>query len=149
MSTSNNCPLCKKHEKEDSLLILKGEYWNLYAGPFESQVQGYLYLEPLRHVENWGEFTSEELTVMAKTIPTVERALKQRFNIERLYVVTISEAVRHIHLHLIPRVGGQELIGIPLITQATQQKTRENNLSFLQYQEDIHKLKKSLEEIVI
>lgn len=149
MRASNNCPLCKKHKEESYLLIHKGEYWNLYAGPFESQVQGYLYLEPLRHVENWGEFTPEELTDMAKTIPTVESALQQLFNIERLYVVTISEAVRHIHLHLIPRMEGQELKGIPLITQATQQKTRENNLSLRQYQGDIQNLKKRLEQVVI
>ena len=41
---------------------------------------------------------------------------------ERLYCVTISEEVRHIHFHLIPREKNNTNKGINLIQQATQKK---------------------------
>lgn len=146
MNFSEDCLICRKHtETDDYLRIAEGSCWNLYAGPYESQVQGYLYLEPLKHVENWGEFTVEELHEMARIIPVVEKVLNRLFDLERLYVVTISETVRHLHLHLIPRVKEQEIKGIPLITQATQQKKNEFTISQAQYYDSIILLKKEFE----
>ncbi|GIO41959.1 HIT family protein [Paenibacillus apis] len=146
MNFSEDCSICRKHAgTDDYLRIARGSCWNLYAGPYESQVQGYLYLEPLKHIENWGEFTADELLEVARIIPVVEKVLNRLFDLERLYVVTISEAVRHLHLHLIPRVKEQEIKGIPLIAQATQQKTNEFTISQTQYHDSIILLKKEFE----
>ncbi|WP_234946574.1 HIT family protein [Bacillus sp. m3-13] len=91
-------------------------------GSLESQILGYLYLEPKRHVENWTDFTSEELLELGPLIKKVEVAMQNELEVERLYVVTISEAVRHLHLHLIPREYKCESRGLDLIKQATQQE---------------------------
>jgi len=96
--------------------------WFIYHGPFNSQLLGYLYLEPKRHVENWNEFRPDELSQMGNLIKEAECKLKSILDLDRLYVITISEAVRHIHLHLVPRSQGSDVKGLSLIEQATQQK---------------------------
>lgn len=120
----SNCPICEKHKKVQDVLF-ENENWMITHGPLASQLLGYVYLEPKRHVENWTEFTDEELSEVGPLIKKVEAALKGLLPIDRLYSVTISEAVRHIHFHLIPRENENEVKGLPLIEQATQQKAQE------------------------
>ncbi|MCM3652960.1 HIT family protein [Metabacillus litoralis] len=122
----NSCPICEKHRQLKES-IYEDHNWIVTHGPIESQVLGYLYIEPKRHVENWGEFTDEELSTVGPLIKNLESALKKELSIDRVYVVTISEAVRHLHFHIIPRQHGQEVKGLPLIEQATQQKPLTNN----------------------
>jgi diadenosine tetraphosphate (Ap4A) HIT family hydrolase len=119
----SHCPICEKHENLKDVLF-ENENWVISHGPLASQVLGYVYIEPKRHVENWTEFTDSELVEIGPLIKKVESALKELISIDRLYSVTISEAVRHIHFHLIPRETSCEVKGLPLIEQATQQKVK-------------------------
>ncbi len=109
------------------LKIYENDNFIICHGPFESQVLGYLYIEPKRHLENWDDFFDQELSEIAVFIKKADRVLKQLLSIERMYVVTISESVRHIHVHLIPRLPGQMNVGLGLIEQATQKKNIEGN----------------------
>ena len=119
----SKCPICEKHKQLLST-IYEDEDWIVTPGPLSSQILGYMYLEPKRHVENWSEFTSEELAKVGPLIKRLEQALKMELNINRVYVVTISEAVRHLHFHIIPREDSSEVKGLDLIEQATQQKVK-------------------------
>lgn len=115
------CPICEKHKtlkKEE--IILETEDWIVTHGPVESQILGYLYLEPKKHVENWSEFDPRTLSTMGPIIKTLEERMKKIIELERLYAVTISEAVRHLHVHLIPRVKQGNIRGVNLIELATQ-----------------------------
>lgn len=119
--------ICEKNlQKSKDLLIYENEDWLISHGPIDSQILGYLYVEPKRHVENWSDFTEEELVSIGPLIKKAEVALKKVLLIDRVYCVTISEAVRHIHFHLIPRIHGEEVKGISLIEQATQRKIKTN-----------------------
>jgi diadenosine tetraphosphate (Ap4A) HIT family hydrolase len=117
----NQCQICNKHKIKENI-IYETQSWIITHGPLESQILGYLYLAPKRHIENWCEFTEEELTELGPLIKKIEKVLKEELNLERLYAVTISEVLRHIHVHLIPREEENEVKGLPLIEQATQQK---------------------------
>jgi diadenosine tetraphosphate (Ap4A) HIT family hydrolase len=119
----SKCPICEKHKQLLST-IYEDEDWIVTPGPLSSQILGYMYLEPKRHVENWSEFTSEELAKVGPLIKRIEQALKMELNINRVYVVTISEAVRHLHFHVIPREENSNVKGLDLIEQATQQKVK-------------------------
>lgn len=121
-----SCPICQKHQ-DIKETIYEDQDWIVSHGPLASQVLGYLYIEPKRHVENWSDFTDQELTAVGPLIKKLEAAVKMELPVDRMYVVTISEAVRHIHFHLIPRLHDQEIKGLPLIEQATQQKTKESH----------------------
>ncbi|MFC0471054.1 HIT family protein [Halalkalibacter kiskunsagensis] len=118
----SQCPICEKHETVNEDVLFENQNWVITHGPLASQLFGYIYIEPKRHVENWTEFTDSELAEIGPLIKKVESALKEVISIDRLYSVTISEAVRHIHFHLITRETTSEVKGLPLIEQATQQK---------------------------
>ncbi|MCL7748040.1 HIT family protein [Halalkalibacter alkaliphilus] len=122
----SQCPICEKHEKKKDVLF-ENENWVITHGPLGSQLLGYVYLEPKRHVENWSDFSETELVELGPLIKKIELSLKELIHLDRLYSVTISEAVRHIHFHLIPRGNTTFVRGIPLIEQATQQKALNEN----------------------
>lgn len=115
-----NCAICHKHQhtNKEELLVFDGN-WVLSHGQLQSDLLGYFYLEPRRHVEHWSEFNTDELVQMGPLIKQVESALSKEIDVQRLYTVIISEAVRHIHIHLIPRTADTETKGISLIQQAT------------------------------
>ncbi|MFC5775838.1 HIT family protein [Ectobacillus antri] len=116
------CPICEKHSRPNEV-IYENENWLVTHGPLSSQILGYMYIEPKRHVEHWSDFIDEELAQLGPLVKRLEGALKQVLPVERVYTVTISEAVRHLHVHIIPRQEGQDMKGLPLIEQATQQTT--------------------------
>lgn len=117
----SECPICEKHRNLETA-IFEDEHWIVTHGPLDSQILGYLYLEPKRHVENWSNLSHKELLKVGPLFKRLEEALKKELDIDRVYTVTISEAVRHLHFHIIPREKGNEVKGLPLIEQATQQK---------------------------
>lgn len=139
----NSCPICEKHlDLHDP--IYEDQNWVVTHGPIESQILGYLYIEPKRHVENWGELTDEELSTVGPLVKKLEAALKQELLIDRVYVVTISEAVRHLHFHIIPREYNNDIKGLPLILQATQQKTSLNSYT----ENELENLKNRLKQLL-
>lgn len=114
------CGICIKNKNE---IIYENSNWIITHGPFEAQILGYFYMAPKRHIENWHEFTEAELKEIGPLIKKVEEVLKEEIDLERLYTITISEAMRHIHFHLIPREVNSDIRGISLIEQATLQKS--------------------------
>lgn len=117
------CVICDKHQNPANV-IYEDEDWIITHGPLASQLLGYLYLEPRRHIENWSDFSEKELVKIGPLIKRVEKAMKILLNIDRVYVVTISEAVRHLHFHIIAREETNTIKGLPLIQQATQQDVK-------------------------
>lgn len=119
----NDCKICNKH-KNINKVIYETKSWIVTHGPLESQILGYFYMAPQRHIENWFEFTDLELSELGPLIKKVEIVLREELALERLYTVTISEAMRHIHIHLIPREKDNDVKGLSLIEQATLQNVR-------------------------
>lgn len=140
----SKCPICEKHKQLLSP-IYEDEDWMVTPGPLSSQILGYMYLEPKRHVEDWSEFTSEELAQVGPLIKRIEQALKMELNINRVYVVTISEAVRHLHFHIIPREENSDVKGLDLIEQATQQKVKTpTNITEEKYHQFLMNVKRNI-----
>jgi diadenosine tetraphosphate (Ap4A) HIT family hydrolase len=117
----NSCPLCQKHKSNSNHYISKTKNFIIYHGPIESNILGYIFIESLRHIEYWSQLDLEEQQELTQLITKVEMILLNELNIERMYTVSIAEAVRHFHLHLIPRELTTSTKGLPLIKQATQQ----------------------------
>ena len=128
MSKVENCPICLKHTQSDNKNnIYEDDHITVYHGPVESNLIGYLYIEPKRHVENWYEMTEQEILKMSQMIKKLSGILKKEIDADRVYTVTISEAVRHLHIHIIPRVENEVVKGLKLIEQVTQQKSDSDN----------------------
>lgn len=141
----SNCPICDKHHSNLSTVLYETEHWIITYGQYDSQILGYLYLEPKRHIENWSDFRDEELLEIGLIIKKVEGTLRELISIDRLYTVTISEAVRHIHFHLIPRLNEETVRGLDLIQQATTQTVKTSvRISEEDHHAFVNKLKMSL-----
>ena len=126
----NNCIICNKHSKDNSYNVYENEHIIVSHGPLTSQVKGYFYIEFKRHIERWNELSYEEITESSKMIQLLDEFLQENVYAERVYTVSISEAVRHLHIHVIPRNINMEMRGLDLIQQATQQcGMLENDLS--------------------
>ncbi|HHB1766207.1 TPA: HIT family protein [Bacillus cereus] len=117
----DNCVICRNHCIKKNV-IFEGENMIVSLGNVESKILGYVYIEPRRHVESWYELKSDELLDLGLIIQKVSLFLKSELGAERVYTVTISEVVRHLHIHVIPREENSDIKGLSLIEQATQQK---------------------------
>src|SRR5699024_2477372 len=118
----NDCTVCLDIINDDNrLLVYENENFFISHGPLNSYILGYLKIQPKRHIENWTDFTDQELAELPFIIKSLEFILKEELNIDRVYSVSINEAVRYIHIHIIPRAFEENIKGLPLIEQATQQ----------------------------
>jgi diadenosine tetraphosphate (Ap4A) HIT family hydrolase len=120
------CVICEKH-RNISEKVYENDIIIVSHGPIESQLIGYFYIEPKRHVEDWDHFNDKELIEIGRMQQKVTKLLKQELKADRVYSVTISEAVRHLHFHLIPRGADSDIAGLPLIEQATTKKVNSKN----------------------
>lgn len=121
MRNIEHCSICKKHNFTSEYRIFENATLKVYHGPFESQLLGYYYIEPKRHVENWHSLNQEEMADISLVMQRLTALLEKRFDAERVYTVCISEQVRHLHIHVIPRYKDEKIKGLDLIKQATQQ----------------------------
>ncbi|MCF2649121.1 HIT family protein [Niallia circulans] len=139
------CPLCEKHKNEDiPYLVYENEILIVTHGPLDSQILGYFYIVPKRHIENWYELMPEEYKEIGRILSCLSEFLRDELDADRVYTVTISEVVRHLHIHVIPRSGDQQIKGLSLIEQATQsRKKTEKNVTEEEIKNLIKVLKKS------
>jgi diadenosine tetraphosphate (Ap4A) HIT family hydrolase len=103
---------------ETSELIYKSENWILRHSEKEKNIPGYLYLEPIRHVEEYSKFNSLEFQEIGIFIEKGIQWIYNYSNPKKIYTVTVSEAVPHIHFHIVPRyidsVKGLEYLALAL-----------------------------------
>ena len=119
-----NCEMCMTDTES---LNHKFKYWKLLMPPKPLFLKGYIIITPLEHKEFWNDISEEEFVEFGVLISRIESALKKFIPLERLYSITISEQVRHLHVHLIPRLKGSEHKGIDLIQAATKSYSNESN----------------------
>jgi diadenosine tetraphosphate (Ap4A) HIT family hydrolase len=122
----SHCIICEKQNLLNNY-IYSGDFISVSHGPIDSGILGYLLIEPKRHVEDWDELTDEEFFEITSIIRKVTAFLRENYRAERVYTVAISELVRHLHIHVIPRSVDNELKGLPLIEQVTQQTNKSLN----------------------
>ncbi|WP_035207268.1 HIT family protein [Metabacillus indicus] len=124
----SNCPICKKNKNDDSInYIYKNHQIAITHAPINANILGYLYIEPVNHYENWADIPDETFLEITRLLKKIDVFLRKELNAERVYSVTISEMVRHIHFHLIPRYSYSSKKGVDLIEKATQQLNENEN----------------------
>lgn len=140
----DTCKICEKHKSSNGK-VFENDYLVVYHGAVESSILGYFYIEPKRHIEDWDQLTDSEIIEIGMMHRKISKLLKYKLSVERVYSVTISEAVRHLHFHIIPRMNKSTKRGIELIEQATQNKGEEK-LNEREVSLFINTAKKILEE---
>ena len=83
--------------------IYEDELWRLEHVIEPIPIVGWLVLKPLRHVEAIADLTSDEAALLGPLIRRITRAMSEVLQPVKVYLSVYSEAVSHIHVHLIPR----------------------------------------------
>lgn len=97
-----NCKICSIHISKENL-IRETKFFFIRHSEFSKNIPGYLYIEPKKHVESFLEFTQEEFSELGNCFKIGMDWIYLNFNPKKIYTVTISESVKHIHFHLVPR----------------------------------------------
>jgi diadenosine tetraphosphate (Ap4A) HIT family hydrolase len=104
---SNDCVICNVQEQD---ILISNTFVIVSASPLGIR-PGHMVVAPKRHVESFGEMSPYELTnftsILSKTLIAAECSI----SVERYYVLRLSDKVRHLHFHLIPRLYGDKELG--------------------------------------
>jgi diadenosine tetraphosphate (Ap4A) HIT family hydrolase len=113
---NQKAPICKICNLHKSILIENNhngsnqdsfqkitDHWILREAEPEKSCHGYLYLEPRMHCESFSSIPPEAYKELGIMLELGMRWIDENFHPLKIYTVTISEAVPHIHFHLVPR----------------------------------------------
>jgi len=102
-----SCFLCRKHNGEEAAppgrYIYEDEHWMVCHVPATLGPLGTLFIESKRHFLDYAEMTAEESASLGDVMKKVYSALRMQTGAERIYQVTLLDAVPHFHSWLVPR----------------------------------------------
>lgn len=105
----NLCSVCDLHQDAEACAryeIGRGAHWILRHHPDPAALVGWLLLDSDRHLSGPLEFTAEEASGWGAEVQRASRLVQRITGCDRVYAIAFGEGARHLHLHLIPRFGG-------------------------------------------
>lgn len=90
-------------------LVARSDHWGV-AHAFDANLEGWLVVLPLRHVERLDELTQPEAAELGPLLHETSRALRDVCHCEKTYVILLAEApgFPHVHFHVVPRAADLE-----------------------------------------
>jgi diadenosine tetraphosphate (Ap4A) HIT family hydrolase len=80
-------------------------------------LKGWLILKPKRHVEHLAALNPDEAQALGPLIVKVSRAMMKALEPERVYLCSIGEVVKHVHLYFVPRYPNMPPSGPAILVQ--------------------------------
>ncbi len=102
MTDLSVCPICQRQKNADSEIVFADHLW-IARHSVETNILGYLVLEPRRHFIDLAEATIQEAHSFGTILRQLVGAVKATIKPERVYTFTLAESVPHFHVHIIPR----------------------------------------------
>ena len=105
-----SCGVCDLHgsaEARQSYEISRGPHWILRHHPDPAPLTGWLLLDARRHMAGPLQFTPEEASSWGAAVQQASRLMQELTGCDRVYAIAFGEGARHLHLHLIPRLGAE------------------------------------------
>jgi diadenosine tetraphosphate (Ap4A) HIT family hydrolase len=84
-------------------ILLREGGFVLHALADRSPLRGWVVLTSERHVRAWPDLDAAALAALGPLAARVMAAQRTALGAEHVYAFSIGEAVRHFHLHLVPR----------------------------------------------
>lgn len=109
--TTSECPMCRAAAADEELErveVWQDAHWRLTVS-LSSEVVGFAYLEPKRHIRYITELGGPEAATFGPALARSTRALKEATGAEVVYVYIFGDGVPHLHLHLAPHRPGDAL----------------------------------------
>ena len=127
------CPFCAHSGKYDLEHILMEDEYAIAFLPNRLFRKGNCLVAPKRHMKSISEMTAEENASVFQMITAISKALEKTFQAEKTYLLSISDQVKHLHYHLIPKLEGQISMGkycfIKLIEAEGYYEPKQNELN--------------------
>lgn len=98
----DKCVICDRLSAEDSLVVCETPEWTVRHSR-ETNILGYVLIESRRHYLDVSEANDTEAATLGPLLKSVITAIRAVIKPERVYTVTLAEAVPHMHIHVIPR----------------------------------------------
>lgn len=122
--TIPECPMCRGAAADGELervQVWEDGLWRLTVS-LASEVPGFAYLEPKRHVGFITELDGAEAATFGAVLAHCTRALKAAAGAEIVYVYIFGDGVPHLHAHLAPHRAGDALSDRMIRGEATEEK---------------------------
>lgn len=99
MTTEPKCPFCTYAQR----VYLESERWMLLRHADPVPVAGWMMLASRAHRAGLDELSPAEQSELGAVMAAIARAVREETLCARTYTIGFNEAVRHLHLHVIPR----------------------------------------------
>jgi diadenosine tetraphosphate (Ap4A) HIT family hydrolase len=109
--TTSDCPMCRgasADEELERIEVWQDAHWRLTVST-SSEVAGFAYLEPKRHIRHITELDGAEAATFGPAMARCTHALKEATGAEVVYVYIFGDGVPHLHVHLAPHHSGDAL----------------------------------------
>ena len=109
--TTSDCPMCRgaaADEELERVEVWQDAHWRLTVS-LSSEVAGFAYLEPKRHVRHITELDGSEASTFGSAMARSTKALKEATGADVVYVYIFGDGVPHLHVHLAPHRTGDAL----------------------------------------
>jgi diadenosine tetraphosphate (Ap4A) HIT family hydrolase len=106
-----DCILCRGSEGDAELNVVevwRDDLWRLTMS-LESEVTGFAYLEPHRHVPHITDLDGLEAASLGTVLARTTAVLQSATDAELVYIYVFGGGVPHLHLHLAPHRAGDAL----------------------------------------
>ena len=99
MTTAGSCPFCSGAQT----VYLESERWQLFRHADPVPLAGWMMLASRAHRGGLDELSPVEQGEAGVILAALAKAVRAETGCERTYSITFNEAVKHLHLHVIPR----------------------------------------------
>jgi diadenosine tetraphosphate (Ap4A) HIT family hydrolase len=109
--TTSDCPMCRgaaADQELERIEVWQDAYWRLTVS-LSSEVAGFAYLEPKRHIRYITELDGPEAATFGPALALSTRVLKEATDAEVVYLYIFGDGVPHLHVHLAPHRTGDAL----------------------------------------
>lgn len=97
------CQIVRGSRRPPGGILLRRAGFLLHAVADATPLRGWLVLASERHARAWYELGGTELAALGPLASQVMAAQRAVLGAEHVYAFAIGDAVRHFHLHLVPR----------------------------------------------
>jgi diadenosine tetraphosphate (Ap4A) HIT family hydrolase len=110
-SSLSSCILCRGAAADaelERIEVWQDAHWRLTVS-LSSEVAGFAYLEPKRHIHYLHELDGAEAATFGSTLAKSMQVLKEATGAALVYVYVFGDGIPHLHVHLAPHRPGDAL----------------------------------------
>ena len=109
--TQRDCVICRGRQGDGELHrveVWEDPLWRLTTS-LESEVPGFSYLEPKRHIPHITDLDGREATTLGTVLGRVAGGLREATKADLVYLYVFGGGIPHLHIHLAPHREGDAL----------------------------------------